>query len=299
MTDMSSRITFSRLESAPSPSSTSKQSLPISSNAAPNFRFLSAVQKIVQSTCNSNDTVNRMEHMSGHVHRFMNVHLSNGTHLVLKLSPSSSTEVLRHERRSLAGEAFTLSLLAKSKLPVPRVFKYDSRCKQIDSPFLLTTHLPGIPYANVRPYQTHSERSGIERQIRSLSSIVGQHTWPKFGPVAMEGGYDTWREAFLALLESVLMDGEDKLVSLPYLQIRDEALRFSSSLDAVKQARLVVMGLGQPENVLIDRTTNEVTGLLDFGRAMWADPEIMIPPTRRTPKSLLYVSLSAMNVSHH
>ena len=105
----------------------------------------------------------------------------------------------------------------------------------------------------------------------------------------MEGGYDTWREAFLALLESVLMDGEDKLVSLPYLQIRDEALRLSSSLDAVKQARLVVMGLGQPENVLIDRTTNEVTGLLDFGRAMWADPEIMIPSTRRTPKALLYV----------
>lgn len=286
MTDMSSRITFSRSELGASSSSASKQSLPIS-NAAPNFRFLLALQKIVQSTCNSNDTIKGMEHMSGHVHRIMHVHLSDGTHMVLKLSPSSNTEVLRHERRSLASEAFTLSLLAKSKLPVPRVFKYDSRCKQIDSPFLLTTHLPGITYAKVRPYQTHAERSGVERQIRSLSSIVGQHTWPKFGPVALEGGFDTWREAFLSLLESVLMDGEDKLVSLPYLQIRDEALRFSGSLDVVKQARLVVMGLGQPENVLIDRTTNEVTGLIDFGRAIWADPEIMIAPTRQTPKTLL------------
>ena len=286
MTDMSSRITYSRLEPGTSSSSASKQSLPIP-NATPNLRLLFALQKIVQSTCNSNDTVKGMENMSGHVHRIMHVHLSNGTRMVLKLSPSSNTEVLRHERRSLAAEAFTLSLLAKSKLPVPRVFKFDSRCKQIDSPFLLTTHLPGIPYANVRPYQTHSERSGIERQIRSLSSIVGQHTWPKFGPVALEGGYNTWREAFLALLESVLMDGEDKLVSLPYLQIREEALRFSGSLDVVKQARLVVMGLGQPENVLIDRATNEVTGLIDFGRAMWADPEIMTAPTRQTPRTLL------------
>ncbi|KAL8794027.1 MAG: hypothetical protein Q9195_003433 [Heterodermia aff. obscurata] len=235
-----------------------------------------------------------MDHMSGHVHRIVHVHLSNGTHMVLKLSPSSSTEVLRHERRSLAGEACTLSLLAKSKLPVPRVFKYDSRCKQIDSPFLLTTHLPGIPYANVRPYQTHSERSGIERQIRSLSSIVGQHTWPKFGPVALEGGHDTWREAFLAMLESVLMDGEDKLVSLPYSQIRDEAVRFSGWLDAIKQARLVVVGLGQPENVLIDRTTNEVTGLIDFGRAMWADPDLMTAPTRKTPKTLLYICYNSI-----
>ena len=283
---MSSRIAFSRLESGASSSSASKPNLPIP-NAAPNFRLVFALQKIVQSTCNSNDTIKGMDNLAGHVHRIMHVHLSNGTHLVLKLSPSSNTEVLRHERRCLASEAFTLSLLAKSKLPVPRVFKYDPRCKQIDSPFLLTTHLPGIPYANVRPYQTHSERSGIERQIRSLSSIVGQHTWPKFGPVALEGGYDTWREAFLALLESVLMDGEDKLVSLPYLQIRDEALRLSGSLDVVKQARLVVMGLGQPENVLIDRSTNEVTGLIDFGRAIWADPEIVIAPTRPTPKALL------------
>ena len=89
------------------------------------------------------------------------------------------------------------------------------------------------------------------------------------------------------MLESILMDGEDKLVSLPYSQIREEALRFSGVLDSVKQARLVILGLGDPENVLIDRRTNEVTGLIDFGRAMWADPEIMGPGAGQVPKSLL------------
>lgn len=91
----------------------------------------------------------------------------------------------------------------------------------------------------------------------------------------------------MAILESLLMDGEDKLVSLPYSQIRDETLRLGNALDEVRQARLVVLGFGQPENVLVDRKTNEVTGLTDFGRAMWADPDMVGGGAPSSPKSLL------------
>lgn len=282
---------FSCLASIPSPldihsNPTNIQSPPVS-NAALGFRLLFAVQKLIHSIYGIGDTVRGMDDLSGHVHCVRLVHLSNGIRLLLKTSPSTNTELLRHERDSLDTEAFTISLLAKSKLPIPRVLKYDSRGAHLGSPFLLTTHLPGIPYITVRPYLTRSERSGIERQLDSLSSIVSQHTSPRFGPVAARKAYDTWREAFLSMLESVLMDGEDKLVSLPYLQIRDEALRFSRALDDIKQARLVIPGFGWPDNVLIDRRTNEVTGLTGFGRATWADPEMLSPGTRRVPRCLL------------
>ena len=263
-----------------------KQFPPVS-KAALDFRHLFAVQKIIQSICNPSDSIKGMEDLPGHVHCIRLVHLSNGLRLVLKVGPSTNTELLRHERHCLAAEAFTFSLLAKSKLPIPRILKYDPRNAHLGSPFLLTTHLPGIPYTNARPYLTRSERSGIERQLHSLSSIIGQHTSSKFGSVALEDGYDTWGEAFLSMLESVLMDGEDKLVSIPYQQLRDETLKFRSALDDVKQARLVIVGLGEPQNVLIDRRTDKVTGLTDFGRAMWADPEILNLGPRRTPKTLL------------
>ena len=260
---------------------------PPATSAALDFRLLFALQSIIQNTCQTNDTIKGMENTSGHVHCVRHIHLSNGIRLVLKISPSTYTDLLRHERHCLAAEACTISLLAKSNLPVPRVLKYESRITNIGPPFLLTTHLPGIGYTSVRPYLTRSERSSIERQLESLSSIITQHTSPRFGPVGVKNGHDNWREAFLTMLESILMDGEDKLVSLPYSQMRDEALRFGYVLDEIKKARLVVMGFGQPENVLIDRRTNEVTGLTDFGSALWADPDLMGAGAPHVPKMLL------------
>jgi len=134
---------------------------------------------------------------------------------------------------------------------------------------------------------THSERSSIERQLKSLASIISQHTSSNFGPVILKKGYKTWREAFLALLESALMDGEDKLVNLPYSQIREEAVRFGPRLNDIKEGRLFIVGLGLPQNVLIDRRTNEVTGLTDFGRAMWGDSAMADSDGESGPRKIL------------
>lgn len=246
------------------------------------------LQTIVQSTQPGAENLKyRMDDYQGHRHCMRVIHVSNGSRLMLKTSPPASTALLRHERNCLNAEAFTFSLLSKSKLPVPRVLRHDPSNTQLGSPFLLMTHLPGIPYSDVSQYLTRSEHSGIERQIRSLASIINQYASPNFGPVTSRQGYKTWREAFLAMLELALMDGEDKLVNLPYSQIRDEAVRFSYGLDEVKDGHLVIPGFGSPQNVLIDRKTNEVTGLTDFGRAFWGDPAMMNGEGQSGPKRLL------------
>ena len=240
-------------------------------------------------------TVYQMEDISSHLHRIRLIRLSNGSSLVLKVSPAQAVPLLRHEIYSLDSEALTLSLLAKSSLPVPRVLRHDASCAHIGSPFLLATHLSGISYASVSQYLSRSERAGIERQLKSLSGVISQHTSSIYGPygpvslVASNQGHKSWREAFVAMLESVLMDGEDMMVSLPYSQIREHLSRHKSVLDPIEEAKLVVLGFGRPENVLIDRKTNEVTGLLDFGRAIWGDWEMEDLEKRQGRKGLLYV----------
>ena len=67
------------------------------------------------------------------------------------------------------------------------------------------------------------------------------------------------------------MDGEDLNVNIPYFQVREAVSRWESYLDDVTEAKLVVPGLGEPENTLIRRESNEVTGMFDFGRAFWGD----------------------------
>ena len=249
-----------------------------SSTPAPFSSDFSVLQKIIQHTFQSPRlTIQQIEELPNHLHRIRLVRLSNGSPLVLKLTPSPSTPLLRHERQCLETEALTLSLLAKSGLPTPRVLKHDSQGALLNGPFLLTTYLYGTPFVEVRPYISRADRLGIERQLRVLTNAISQHKSTTFGPVSLVWtgrGHKRWREAFLSMMESVLRDGEDMLVSLPYTQIREQVAKAERALDEVKDARLVVPALRNPRNLLIDGRTKEVTGLLDFGTAIWGDVEM-------------------------
>lgn len=89
------------------------------------------------------------------------------------------------------------------------------------------------------------------------------------------------------MLEDVLRDGEDMMVNIPYFKIREALSKWGSHLDGVSEAKLVVLGLDNPENVLIERRTNEVVGLLDFGMAVWGDPAMATSKGHSDIKSLL------------
>ena len=71
------------------------------------------------------------------------------------------------------------------------------------------------------------------------------------------------------------------------LAVHRDQRSWGKALDEVREARLVVLGLGRSENVLIDRRTNGVTGLLDFGQAVWGDPALLEPDMCSGTKRLL------------
>lgn len=239
------------------------------------------LQEIIQQTMlHPTLAVSRTEALPNHLHDINLIHLSNGSRLALKAGPSPIAQLLRHERCMLDNEAIALQVLGRSNLPIPRLFKYDRSSTRLGSPFLLTDFLPGTSYAAEWKGMDTSDRADVERQLRLLIAAIGQYiplSPDPFGPVALAAanqGHRTWKEAFKEMVESVLMDAEDQLVNLPYAQIRDELARCESMLDGVKEPRLAVLGLSEPRNVLIDRQTNSVTGLLDFGSALWGDWQI-------------------------
>ena len=84
-----------------------------------------------------------------------------------------------------------------------------------------------------------------------------------------------------------MQDGEDMMVNISYFDIRKALSGWGSYLDEITEARLVVLGLGKPENVLIERRTNEVVGLLDFGTAVWGDPAMGTSVGKSDIRSLL------------
>ncbi|KAI4286399.1 MAG: hypothetical protein L6R35_004348 [Caloplaca aegaea] len=251
------------------------------------------LQEIIQQTMlPPSVAIAQIETLPDHLHPINVLHLSNGSRLALKAGPSSIAHLLRHERCMLDNEAATLQVLARSSLPIPRLFKHDQSSTRIGSPFVLITFLPGTPYAEEQKCMNASECTDIEHQLKLLTAAIGQYVGPSpifFGPVAMDAAKQaTWREAFKEMLESVLMDGEDLLVYLPYAQIRDEFARLAALLNDVREPRLVVLGLSEPRNVLIDRQSNSITGLLDFGRALWGDWQMGAVEEASVGKRLLY-----------
>jgi hypothetical protein len=47
--------------------------------------------------------------------------------------------------------------------------------------------------------------------------------------------------------------------------------RWSFALDEIKTPRLVVVNFGRPSEVLLDPETRQLSGLLEFGSALWGD----------------------------
>ena len=236
-------------------------------------------QKAVQQILSRSQLrITHFEDLPGHLHEICLVHLSNGSRLMLKTSPSTYLCLLRTEQTYLDTEATILELLANTNLPIPRILRHEPIDQKLGSALLLTSHLSGVPFSEMKEYLTKAERLGIERQVRALRSHIGQYTSFTHGPAGLVKageGAKTWREAFTRMVESILMDAEDMMVNIPYHQLREAIVRWESYLDDVTEARLMVPGLLKPENILVDRESNEITGILDFGGSIWGDLAMM------------------------
>ncbi|KAL6721026.1 hypothetical protein ACLMJK_000126 [Lecanora helva] len=237
-----------------------------------------AIQKLLRETFPSTQIkIHQITPLSDHLHRMFTITLTNNTRFFLKLPPSTTTPILQYERNCLASEAAVLTLLSRDRFPSAHILHYDSQDRNLlNSPFLLTTYLPGSSYADIYPYLKQSQRSDIDQQLYTLRSRLSDlYISQTFGPaalVASGSGFSTWREAFNHMLERVLMDGEDITVNLPYIEIRDGLNRCGRCLDDVSEARLLIVGLGRrKEDVRIERATNDVVGLTGWSGALWGD----------------------------
>ncbi|KAF2175072.1 hypothetical protein K469DRAFT_703407 [Zopfia rhizophila CBS 207.26] len=255
-----------------SSSSASEPSSPTS--ASPDF---SSIQRVVRHVFHSpNIAVQQVERLQGRLHQVYLTRLADGSSLVLKCPPPFNTRLLRHEQHALETEFKVLETLRNhTQLSVPQVIKYDAQGGTLDLPFLMMSHLQGRRLSDMASYFSVSEQKAVDRTlgeyVRSLTALSAT----QFGlthRVFAKKGSSSWREAFLALLESALRDAEDMLVTVPYDSIRYYLGKNSHFLDEVTEPRLVALNVCDPKNVLLDERTKQVTGVVGFSNIVWGDP---------------------------
>ncbi|KAL9106948.1 MAG: hypothetical protein Q9227_008071 [Pyrenula ochraceoflavens] len=239
-------------------------------------------EKVVQSVYQSSSiSVRHAECLASH-HQVYRITLAStilmidSTDIILKLPPRANTPQLSHDRSALLTESHVLSFLKHDPvLPVPSVLRCETRRSTISRPFLLTECLPGTRLADALPYLPQSTRCKIDQQLGFFHNHLSLKQAPAFGhPLAVANGTGcaSWREAFVTILESLLRDAEDMMLSLPYAHIRQHISRLLPALDDVTEARLCMVELGLPDRVFVNPETGRVTGLVDWSWAVWGDP---------------------------
>lgn len=198
--------------------------------------------------------------------------LADQRKVVLKIAPDQN-KVMNYEQHMIYAEFTALELLRHAGLPVPKVYAFDTS-GMFCTDFLLLEFLEGYSYRQVKPQLAPEGIGQINQRIGQHIRTVHRIKSPTFGGLTPNAKRSTsWREVFLELLESVLLNGEQAGVELPraYAQIRQEIHALAYVLEEVKEPCLVLFDLWEG-NVLVKPETNELTGIIDLERAFWADP---------------------------
>ncbi|HNT77473.1 MAG TPA: aminoglycoside phosphotransferase family protein [Anaerolineae bacterium] len=214
--------------------------------------------------------------------------LADGRAWVLKVSPPPHVRVLRYEYDIMAAEVAAMRLVrARTAAPVAEIYCYDASRALLDNEFFIMACLPGQPLHKVRKELAPDVQQRVNRQIggylREINSIegtafgYGSENTPRFAQ---------WRDAFDAMLQTVLQDGEDMAVELPlsYAEIHDLARRHYAALDEVTTPRLVHWDLWDG-NIFFDGEMQAITGIIDHERALWGDPLMEVNFTGYDPQS--------------
>jgi Phosphotransferase enzyme family len=237
-----------------------------------------AFEKLLRSVYHGTKiSIQDAERLHGHLHRTYLIRTVGEHRYILKCPPGRDTKTLRCEQKSLETESRIIDLVKSStQVPIPQRIAADlTKQNPISSPYLLKSYVYGTPLSQMSPYLSVQNRNAIDKTLGSLFWQLSSLRHNSFGlthRVYAGTGHTSWREAFTSLLESALRDSEDMLVSLPYESIRYYTSVQAGALDAITEPRLVALEAGEPQNVLVDERTRQVTGLLGWADVLWGDP---------------------------
>jgi aminoglycoside phosphotransferase (APT) family kinase protein len=203
------------------------------------------------------------------------IELTDGAKSVLKVAPPPSLRILRYEKDIMRVEVEVMRLVkAKTEMPVPLILSYDSSHQLLDSDFFIMEFVEGVPLHKIRATLSPDEQHAIDVQLGKYLRQMNAITSERFGYIAQpESQLSNWREAFDRLLRNVLADGQDAGVILPinYESIHPLLEPHFDALDEILTPHLVHWDLWDG-NIFIDPLTKQISGIIDFERALWADP---------------------------
>lgn len=201
------------------------------------------------------------------------IRLADGREVILKIAPPKDAEVMQYEQQIMATEVAAMRLVGQNPaIPVPEIFFYDQAHDVCDLDYFFMEKIAGDNLEHVKARLAPETLASLELQIGQLIREINGFTGPYFG---YDGNpnlrAETWKAAFIAIMEATLEDGARKsaVYGYGYDEIRAAYLNRVSALEEVARPCLVHWDAWDPNLFVKD---GKVAGIIDFERALWADP---------------------------
>ena len=201
---------------------------------------------------------------------------------VLRIAPPDDAGFLFYERLMMRQEPELHALIrSETNIPVAEIVGYDFSRSRIDRDYLLMRALPGTPISEARmnPAQFQRALFQVGQHLNELHALTAAKR-----PEGAIHGYlgshhpmdpqPTWAAAFRVMWNKLL---DDVVACGGYTDGESDVFRqlfetHREAFDRPVAPRLLHMDVWS-QNILVDATGN-VTGLVDFDRALWGDVEI-------------------------
>lgn len=202
-----------------------------------------------------------------------NVRLADDREVILKIAPPPDTEVLTYEHNIMATEVESMRRVAQNPaIPVPEIYYFDTDRDVCDADYFFMEKLTGDNLEHIKSSLAPEIQAQIDQNIGKIIREINGFTGTYFGydgNRALRGA--TWPEAFLKIMDSVLEDGVRKNAEYSFSvdDIRAAIQQHAPALEEVTTPQLVHWDAWDLNFFVKD---GKITGLLDFERALWADP---------------------------
>lgn len=192
---------------------------------------------------------------------------------VLRVAPAPDAVFLFYEKDMMQQEPELHSLILEhTDAPVAPIVAFDDRRERIDSDFILMERLPGAPISDAGFYDRDAVLRGVGESLAQVHAIT-RDRYGYLGAHAPMEPQATWKDAFQdmwrRLVEDIVSVGHyDETEAAQMIELLDQHM---GCFDRDVPASLLHMDVWA-QNILVHN--GRLSGLVDWDRAVWGDPEI-------------------------
>jgi len=215
---------------------------------------------------------------TGHFNRSLIIRNDGDPSFVVRIAPPDDAGFLFYERLMMRQEPIIAErLLAETSVPVPRVLFSDFSREVTDRDYLVMEMLPGDALSEIGGRLTAAQTDNVLRRVgeclREVHALEGT-AYGYVGPHKPMEPCLSWADAFVAMWALIIDD-------IVHCEAYPESLR-SPLASLPSRHRSLFDYHGPPvllhmdvwsQNILVDEN-GRLTGLIDWDRALYGDPEI-------------------------